>query len=79
MKVPRWYLVEWAIWLCTGLPFQWFYTAFNGLPFFSLPDAPGSNGPSVGLWLFAILFLYHPVLMAPVAFWQSWTRRAKDT
>ncbi len=77
MKVPRWYLVEWAIWLCTGLPFQWFFTAFSGLPFFSLPDAPGPDGSPLGLWILAILFLYHPLFLAPVALWQSWTHRVK--
>ncbi|MBB5714164.1 hypothetical protein [Sphingomonas aerophila] len=71
MKVPRWYVWELAIWLVTGLPFQWFFTAFNGLSFFSLLDAPGPNGPSVPLWLFAVAFLYHPVLLAPAAIWSA--------
>ena len=77
MKIPNWYRNGCLIWLVTGLPFQWFFTAFNGLSFFSLPDAPGPNGSPLGLWIFAILLLYHPLLLAPVALWQSWTRHTK--
>ena len=75
MMLPQWYLLELKVWLCTGLPLQWFFTAFNGLPFFSLPDAPGVNGPPVALWAVAILVLYHPILMAPLALWHGWMRR----
>lgn len=78
MKIPHWYIVQWAIWLCTGLPFQWLFTAFYGLPFFSLPGWPVAGGSSLGLWVFSILLLYHPFLMTPVALWQSWMRRAKE-
>ena len=77
MKIPRWYLVECLIWLVTGLPFQWFFTAFNGLPFLSTPDLPGPDGLSLGQWIFVTALLYHPAFMAPVALWQSWTRRTK--
>ena len=77
MSIPRWYKIECLIWLFTGLPLQWFFTAFNGLSFFSLPDAPGPDGSPLGLWIFAILFLYHPLFLAPVALWQSSTRRVK--
>ena len=77
MKIPRWYLVECLIWLGTGLPFQFLFTDFNGIPFFSMPDLPGGNGPSVGQWMFLMALLYHPALMAPVALWHSWTSRTK--
>jgi hypothetical protein len=46
-------------------------TGFGGLPFFSLPDWPEGDGPSVIEWLLAVLILYHPFLSAPVAVWQS--------
>ena len=69
--VPRWYRWQLVIWLFSGLPFQWFFTDFNGLPFFSLPDRPGPSGPSTIPWLLAILFLYHPLLSAPIALWES--------
>ena len=78
MKVPRWYVVECLIWLGTGLPFQWLFTAFNGIPFFSMPDLPVGNGPSVGMWLFLMLLLYHPFLMAPLAVWQTWKRGREE-
>ena len=78
MKLPRWYLAELAIWACTGLPFQWFFTAFNGLSFFSLPDPPGPDGLSLGAWLLAIIFLYHPLLLAPLALWMG-RKRGQDT
>lgn len=77
MKIPHWYRYECLFWLFTGLPFQWFFTAFNGLSFFSLPDAPGPDGSPLGLWMFAILFLYHPLFLAPMALWQAWARPAK--
>lgn len=71
MKIPRWYVWQCALWLVTGLPFQWFFTAFNGLPFLSLPDSPGLGGPSLGEWILAMIFLYHPVLTAPLALWKT--------
>lgn len=71
MSIPPWYRTEALIWLFTGLPFQFFFTDFNGIPFLSLPDLPGPNGLSVGPWLLLIVFLYHPILMGPVAIWQS--------
>jgi hypothetical protein len=77
MRVPQWYLRQLVVWLFTGLPFQWFFTAFNGLSFFSLPDAPGPNGPSLVIWIFAIIFLYHPVLTIPVAIWSIFSRRKR--
>lgn len=79
MKIPRWHLWQWAIWVGTGLPFQWFFTAFNGLPFFTLPDAPGPNGPSVAGWVLGAIFLYHPLLLAPLALWQAWARRRENS
>jgi len=75
VSIPRWYVWECAIWLVTGLPFQWFFTGFNGLSFFSMPDAPGSGGPSLAAWLLALTFLYHPALLAPVAIWSAFSRR----
>ena len=77
MTIPRWYRIECLVWLFTGLPLQWFFTAFNGLSFFSLPDAPGPNGSTFSVWIPAILFLYHPLFLAPVALWQSRARPAK--
>lgn len=74
MVVPRWYQLSLKVWCCTGLPLQWFFTAFNGLPFFSLPDAPGPNWSPLPVWLVLIVVLYHPVLTAPVALWHSWSR-----
>lgn len=74
MKVPRWYMAESAIWIVTGLPFQWFFTSFNGLAFFSLPDAPGPNGPSLPAWVLELVFIYHPVLSAPFAIWSTFSR-----
>jgi hypothetical protein len=68
MKVPVWHAWQWGIWIFTGLPFQWLMTRFNGLPFFSLPDAPGPGGPSPVEWILVVLFLYHPFLTAPFAF-----------
>lgn len=81
MKIPHWYLWQFVVWLVTGLPFQWVFTAFNGVSFFSLPDLPGTNGPSVPAWVLAMIFLYHPVLSAPVAVWSILTRckRPKTT
>jgi len=78
MKLPRWYVWQVAIWSFTGLPFQWFFTAFNGLPFFTLPDAPGPNGPSLLEWVLVALFLYHPVLTAPVALWYLLFRQRRS-
>ena len=77
MTIPRWYKILCLIWLFTGLPLQWFFTAFNGLSFFSLPDAPGPNGSPFGVWILGMLFIYHPIILAPIALWQSWTRRVK--
>lgn len=73
MKIPRWYVWQCAVWLVTGLPFQWFFTAFNGLSFFSLPDAPGPGGPSLPAWVLVMIFLYHPILSAPFAIWLART------
>jgi hypothetical protein len=78
MKIPRWYLWQFAAWLVTGLPFQWFFTAFNGLPFLSFPDAPGHNGPSLPEWVLAMIFLYHPILTAPVAVWSAFSHRKRS-
>ena len=77
MTIPRWYRWQWVIWLFSGLPLQFLMTGFNGLPFFSLPDWPGGDGPSVIEWLFAVPILYHPFLSAPIAAWQS-VREALD-
>ena len=74
MKVPRWYLAECALWTVTGLPFQWLFTSFNGLPFFSLPDAPGPDGPSLPAWVLGLIVLYHPILSAPFAIWSAFSR-----
>ena len=78
MTVPRWYRIMLVVWLFTGLPLQWFFTAFNGLPFLSLPDAPGPDGPPILVWLVSMIVLYHPVLTAPVALWHGWARRRSD-
>lgn len=75
MKIPRWFAAQCGIWLVTGLPFQWVFTSFNGLPFFSLPDPPGPNGPSLPAWVAVMIFLYHPVLSAPLAFCIALSRR----
>lgn len=75
MVVPRWYRITLVVWLCTGLPLQWFFTAFNGLPFLSLPDAPGADGPPVLVWVVSVIVLYHPALTTPVALWLARTRR----
>lgn len=62
MIVPRWCRITLVVWLCTGLPVQWFCTAINGLRFFSVPDAPGSDGSSLLVWVVMSIMLYHPVL-----------------
>jgi hypothetical protein len=79
MKIPRWYRWQFAVWLVTGLPFQWFFTAFNGLSFISLPDAPGPDGPSLPAWVLAMTFLYHPLLTAPIAVWSAFSHRKRLT
>lgn len=75
MKIPRWYLWQFLVWLVTGLPFQWFFTAFNGLSFFSLPDSPGPDGPPLSAWVLVMILLYHPILTAPIAVWSTVSRR----
>lgn len=74
-NIPRWYVWQCVIWLFTGLPFQWFFTAFNGLSFFTLPDVPAPAAGGVVHWLLALVFLYHPAMTAPIAFWRAWSRR----
>lgn len=73
-KIPIWHRWQWGVWLVTGLPFQWFMTAFNGLSFFSLPDPPGPNGSPLALWIGAVIFLYHPFFLAPLALWLAWKK-----
>ena len=78
MSFPRWFKTECLVWLVTGLPLQFFFTSFNGLSFFTLPDLPGPDGsPSVAAWLASLVVLYHPVFMLPVAIWDS-SRKAKN-
>ncbi|TCT03870.1 hypothetical protein [Aquabacter spiritensis] len=74
MKIPPWYVGQWVVWLFTGLPLQWFFTAFNGLSFFTLPDLPGPDGVSRASWVVTGLLLYHPILSAPLALWLAWRR-----
>ena len=78
MSIPRWYRTECLVWLVTGLPLQFFFTAFNGLSFFTLPDLPGPNGShSAIFWLVLLVVLYHPVFMLPIAIWDG-SRKAKN-
>ncbi|TCT06765.1 hypothetical protein [Aquabacter spiritensis] len=74
MKIPLWYIGQWVIWLFTGLPIQWFFTAFNGLSFLTLPDPPNPDGVSLASWGALLVFLYHPILSAPFAVWWAWRR-----
>ena len=74
MKLPRWYKVTCVIW-AVGAPSFWgFATAFNGLPFFSLPQLAGpSEGAGwqmslvVQLVIYAILLA--PITTLPFVFW----------
>jgi hypothetical protein len=77
MKIPLWHIDQWVLWLFTGLPLQWFFTAFNGLPFFTLPDPPSPDGVSPASWVAMAIFLYHPILLAPLALWLGWRRARK--
>ena len=77
MRIPIWYKIECIVWLMTGLPFQFFFTDFNGLSFFSLPDSPGTDGPPVIVWLLSLIFLYHPFFTLPFAIWDGW-RKTKN-
>ena len=68
--MPAWYKLTVGLWAVFVLPFHWFATGFNGLPFLSLPDAPGPYGPSELEWLLYVMVLFAPLLGAPIAFWQ---------
>jgi hypothetical protein len=74
MRLPRWYLFEWVMWLFTGLPLLWFATGFTGVSIFSLPDPPPLpwDWPfGFIVWLFGVALIYHPLLMLPVALWRN--------
>ena len=66
MSLPRWYMIMTLIWLFAAPAFWWFGTAFNGLPYFSLPML-ASPDEGAGWQISLVLqFAIFGALLAPI-------------